>query len=48
MARCTVRPSLVVQSFCREASQFMDIAKSIGKDITSTYTKLEKLTLLAK
>lgn len=32
----------------REASQFMDIAKSIGKDITSTYTKLEKLTLLAK
>jgi len=32
----------------RESSQFMDIAKSIGKDITSTYTKLEKLTLLAK
>jgi len=32
----------------RETSQFMDIAKSIGKDITSTYTKLEKLTLLAK
>lgn len=32
----------------REASQFMDIAKSIGKDITSTYTKLEKLTLLAR
>jgi len=32
----------------REASQFMDIARSIGKDITSTYTKLEKLTLLAK
>merc|ERR1711971_799123 len=32
----------------REVSQFMDIARSIGKDITSTYTKLEKLTLLAK
>merc|ERR1712130_340779 len=32
----------------REASQFMDIARSIGKDISSTYTKLEKLSLLAK
>ena len=32
----------------REVSQFMDIARSIGKDITSTYSKLEKLTLLAK
>lgn len=32
----------------REANQFMEIAKSIGKDITSTYTKLEKLTLLAR
>jgi len=32
----------------REATQFMDIAKSIGKDITATYTKLEKLTLLAR
>merc|ERR1712038_1763788 len=32
----------------REASQLMDIARRIGKDITSTYCKLEKLTLLAK
>lgn len=32
----------------READQFNDIARSIGKDITSTYTKLEKLTLMAK
>jgi len=32
----------------RAAGQFMDIARSIGKDITATYTKLEKLTLLAK
>ncbi|XP_076632873.1 syntaxin 5 [Colletes latitarsis] len=29
-------------------SNFMMIAKSIGKNITSTYTKLEKLALLAK
>ena len=26
----------------------MTIARSIGKDIANTYTKLEKLTLLAK
>jgi len=32
----------------REVDQFNDIARSIGKDITSTYTKLEKLTLMAK
>merc|ERR1719320_1432315 len=43
-------PILIAMSalVTREASQFMDIARSIGKDITSTYTKLEKLTLLAK
>jgi len=29
-------------------SEFMRIAKLIGKDITNTYAKLEKLTLLAK
>ncbi|GLV39950.1 Syntaxin 5 [Carabus blaptoides fortunei] len=29
-------------------SEFMYIAKSIGKNIASTYTKLEKLTLLAR
>ncbi|KAG8326206.1 Syntaxin-5 [Homalodisca vitripennis] len=28
--------------------EFMVIARTIGKNITSTYTKLEKLTLLAK
>jgi len=32
----------------RQNTDFINIAKSIGKDITSTYTKLEKLTLLAK
>ncbi|KRT80287.1 hypothetical protein AMK59_7359 [Oryctes borbonicus] len=29
-------------------TEFMMVAKSIGRNITSTYTKLEKLTLLAK
>jgi len=32
----------------QQSSDFMRIAKSIGKDITSTFTKLEKLTILAK
>lgn len=32
----------------RQGSDFINIAKSIGQDITNTYTKLEKLTLLAK
>lgn len=32
----------------QEWSNFMDIAKQIGKDISNTFTKLEKLTLLAK
>merc|ERR1719378_1113976 len=32
----------------RRSAEFMTIAKSIGKDIANTYTKLEKLTLLAK
>jgi len=32
----------------RQSSDFMKIAKAIGKDITSTFTKLEKLTILAK
>ena len=31
-----------------QASHFMKIARAIGTDITKTYTKLEKLTLLAK
>lgn len=31
-----------------QASHFMKIARAIGTDITRTYTKLEKLTLLAK
>lgn len=38
------RKAKVIQSH----SEFMHIAKSIGKNIASTYTKLEKLTLLAK
>merc|ERR1711997_735764 len=32
----------------QQSRQFMNIAASIGRDIASTYTKLEKLTLLAK
>jgi len=32
----------------RRSREFMTIARSIGKDIANTYTKLEKLTLLAK
>jgi len=32
----------------QEWTNFMDIAKQIGKDISNTFTKLEKLTLLAK
>lgn len=32
----------------RRSGDFMKIARSIGKDIANTYTKLEKLTLLAK
>lgn len=32
----------------RQSAEFMTIAASIGKDIARTYTKLEKLTLLAK
>ncbi|XP_023347194.1 syntaxin-5-like [Eurytemora carolleeae] len=31
-----------------QASHFMKIAKAIGSDITKTYTKLEKLALLAR
>ncbi|XP_044732148.1 syntaxin-5 [Chrysoperla carnea] len=34
--------------FIQSHSEFMSIAKTIGKNIASTYTKLEKLTLLAK
>jgi len=32
----------------KQGSEFMNIARSIGQDITNTYTKLEKLTLLAR
>ena len=32
----------------QHSRQFMNIAASIGRDIASTYSKLEKLTLLAK
>jgi len=32
----------------KQGSEFINIARSIGQDITNTYTKLEKLTLLAK
>ena len=34
--------------FYFRSAEFMTIARSIGKDIANTYTKLEKLTLLAK
>merc|ERR1719219_2891628 len=39
-----VRSSRSVQ----QKSDFINIAKSISQDITNTYTKLEKLTLLCK
>jgi syntaxin 5 len=32
----------------RQSAEFMKIARSIGRDISNTYAKLEKLTLLAK
>lgn len=32
----------------RQSAEFMRIARSIGRDIANTYTKLEKLTMLAK
>lgn len=32
----------------RQSSEFMKIARAIGRDIASTFTKLEKLTLLAR
>ena len=32
----------------RQSADFMKIARSIGRDISNTYSKLEKLTLLAK
>ena len=35
-------------SIAQRSREFMTIARSIGKDIANTYTKLEKLTLLAK
>jgi len=38
----------VVSRAAKQGSEFINIAKSIGQDITNTYTKLEKLTLLAK
>ena len=39
-----------VRSFksVQQKSDFINIAKSISQDITNTYTKLEKLTLLCK
>jgi len=36
------------ETLAQQSRQFMNIAASIGRDIASTYTKLEKLTLLAK
>ena len=36
------------RSQARQNSEFINIAKSISQDITNTYTKLEKLTLLCK
>jgi len=45
---CNPRRSNGAVVATREASQLMHIARSIGKDITTTYSKVEKLTLLAK
>ena len=39
---------LVVSRAANQGSEFINIARSIRQDITNTYTKLEKLTLLAK
>ena len=36
------------EQLTKQNKEFMTIAKSIGQDIAKTYTKLEKLTLLAK
>lgn len=41
-------PSARKAQMARQSAEFMKIARSIGKDIANTYTKLEKLTLLAK
>ena len=38
----------LVSRSVKPGSEFINIAKSIGQDIANTYTKLEKLTLLAK
>lgn len=42
------QPSAAKAQLTAQSAQFMKIARSIGKDITNTYTKLEKLTLLAR
>jgi len=36
------------QQLARQSAEFMKIARSIGGDISNTYAKLEKLTLLAR
>lgn len=43
MAKSAKQNQLMAQS-----AEFMKIARSIGQDITNTYAKLEKLTVLAK
>ncbi|XP_013387694.1 syntaxin-5-like [Lingula anatina] len=41
-------PSRMSSNTLRQRSQFTQLAKKIGKDIASTFAKLEKLTILAK
>ena len=38
----------MVSRAAKKGSEFINIAKSIGNDFTNNYTKLEKLTVLAK
>ena len=38
----------IVSQTGKQGSEFIKIARSIGQDITNTYNKLEKLTLLVK
>ena len=48
MAITASQPSAQKAQLTAQSAQFMKIARSNGKDITNTYTKLEKLTLLAR
>ncbi|XP_075959433.1 syntaxin-5a isoform X1 [Anarhichas minor] len=43
-----VQPSKPIHSALRQRSDFTVMAKRIGKDLSNTFAKLEKLTILAK